>query len=565
MRKNPKRVTIFLGLFIGLLVRCGGSETQDEPNPFLEDMSNPGKEDTAYMNPDGIEVEVDLEGDVEAPSYRLYDAPAEVGQFALTYLRKRGEFYLESLAEDATSDQRVEWLVDGNWITAQEARELSATDLRHFRMRGVNAVLLFEAASNVTEGSVFTAKVPLKPYSVFSDAGDACADPDDHMTLDQTIYWYMWNPDRSGCSIDMQDLTLTVARLLPARKITFPEFDRLAEDSRITAVILFGQIGDDPLTDSDAGVRNLKRMATWLEDGGFTELTPAPVGRRFSKTVEGVEVSVDLYSPYDFAGLSDMGNFSNFQRAISEHEIVAYDGHSMLGASDFWSRPEYPAFYQIYLYGGCLGYEYYVRPILEGKNGWDNVDIVSSVIEVSASANYYAAPFLAKIVWALGNGYNASWKDLLEVIRKKVGDSTFGASGVRENCFSPSGPMCTPDDGPGETRTYESTNPVSIPDSDPAGVTSVIVVPEELTAVSVSVLVDVTHTWIGDLHIVVEHDGTEAVIWDNAGDSAQNISQTFPLDAFAGRPAAGDWTLKIVDSAAQDQGTLNRWAVNVGI
>jgi hypothetical protein len=565
MKKHNRNTIIFPVLLTALIILCGVTETQDEPNPFLEDMSNAGKEDTAYMNPDGIEVEVDLEGDVEAPSYRLYDAPAEVGQFALTYLRKRGEFYLESLAEDATSDRRVEWLVDGSWITAQEARETSATGLRHFRIRGVNAVLLFEAATNVTEGSVFTARVPLKPYSVYSDAGDACADPDDHMGLDQTIYWYMWNPERSGCSVDMQDLTLTVARLLPAQKITFPEFDRLVEDSQVTAVILFGQIGDDPLTDSDPGVRNLKQMATWLKSGGFTEVTPAPLGRRFSKTVAGIEVSVDLYSPYEFSGLSDMGNLNNFQRAISEHEIVAYDGHSMLGASDFWERPDYPAFYQIFLYGGCLGYEYYVRPILEGKDGWSNVDIVSSVVEVSASANYYAAPFLAKIVWALENGYNASWKDLLEVIRRKVGDSTFGASGVRENCFSPSGPMCTPDVEPGETRTYESTNPVSIPDNDPAGATSLIVVPEELTAVSVSVQVDVTHTWIGDLRITVEHDGTEAVIWNNTGDSAQNISQTFPLEAFAGRPAAGDWTLKIIDSAAQDQGTLNRWAVIVGL
>ena len=37
----------------------------------------------------------------------------------------------------------------------------------------------------------------------------------------------------------------------------------------------------------------------------------------------------------DFEGLGDYGHFDNFQKAISEHEIVVYDGHSMLGASDF--------------------------------------------------------------------------------------------------------------------------------------------------------------------------------------------------------------------------------------
>ncbi len=562
---NMLRCTLAL-LF--LLPGCGGNgEAEEEiPNPFLEDMSNPGKEDTGYLNPDGIEVEVDIEGDVEAPSYRLFEGPAELGQFAVTYLRNRREFYLESLAEDATSDERVEWLVDGSWITAAQAREQSLENLRHFRIRGINAVLLFEAGENVQVGSVFTAKVPLKPYSVMSDAGDSCADADGHMTLGQSVYWYMWNPDRDGCSIPVQDLSVTVSRLLPVEKNTYPEYDQLIEDSKITSVILFGQIGDDPLTDSDSGMRNLSSMARWLEDGGFSEVTPAPVGRRFSRTVQGIEFIVDLYSPYDFSGLSDMAHFSNFQKALNEHEIVAYDGHSMLGASDFWGRPDYPDFYQIYLYGGCLGYEYYVRPILEGKGGWDKVDIVSSVVEVSASANYYAAPFIAKIIWAASHEYGASWKDLLAVIRQKVGDSTFGASGVRENCFSPSGPICDPDDPvTGELKAYESTNVVPIPDNDPAGVTSVIVVPDEATAVSVSAQLDVTHTWVGDLRIVLEHDGTEVALWDRTGGSNQNITQSFSLEAFAGKSVSGDWTLTLADHAAEDTGSLNRWTLTVEV
>jgi hypothetical protein len=293
------------------------------------------------------------------------------------------------------------------------------------------------------------------------------------------------------------------------------------------------------------------------------------VGRRLAKTVNGIEVSIDLYSPRDFSGLSDMSHFANFQRAISEHEIVAYDGHSMLGASDFWSRPTYPSFYQIYLYGGCLGYEYYVRPILAGKGGWDNVDIVSSVVEVSADANEYAAPFLAKVVWALDNGYNASWTDLLAVIRREVGDSTFGVSGVRENCFSPTGSLCgtTPPPPPpaGDTRTYESTTPVAIPDDDPAGITSVIVVPDAVTPRTVTVELDVTHTYAGDLRITLSHGGTEAVLWDRAGGANDDVRQSFPLDAFAGRPAAGDWTLLIVDDAARDVGTLNRWTLKLGL
>jgi hypothetical protein len=95
------------------------------------------------------------------------------------------------------------------------------------------------------------------------------------------------------------------------------------------------------------------------------------------------------------------------------------------------------------LYGGCLGYEYYVKPILHGKgDSWNKLDLMSSVVEVSANANEFAAPAIAKIVWALSHNYTASWRDILTTVRSNVGDSTFGVSGARENCFTPSGSRC---------------------------------------------------------------------------------------------------------------------------
>src|SRR5205823_5550906 len=159
----------------------------------------------------------------------------------------------------------------------------------------------------------------------------------------------------------------------PKGATTYPEFDRLIEDKKVTVVVLFGQIGDGEITDSDPGMRGAAQMARWLLAAGFAK-TEGPVGQRFAKKIGDVTVEMDLYSPKEFSGLSDYAHFANFEKAIAEHEIVAYDGHSMLGASDYWARPKYPAGYQIFLYGGCLGYEYYVRPILNGKGGWRNVD-----------------------------------------------------------------------------------------------------------------------------------------------------------------------------------------------
>ncbi len=110
------------------LAACSGADDggktggESGPNPFLQDFVDEGKADTGYVNPDGVEVEVDLEGDVSTSSYRLRESPAFLGQFATTYLRNRREFYLESLAEDSTSEERVEWLVDGTWVTQRTRR-----------------------------------------------------------------------------------------------------------------------------------------------------------------------------------------------------------------------------------------------------------------------------------------------------------------------------------------------------------------------------------------------------------------------------------------------------------
>ena len=542
---------------------CVADDGDDGSNPFLEDMSNLGKEDSQYQNPSGIEVEVDLEADVEATASRIFDAPADVGQFVLTYLRKRDEFYLESLAEDANSSGRPEWLVDGTWLTTEQAHAVPTASLRHFRIRGMNAVLLHQAATGVREGSVFEAKVPLRPYTVMTDAGNTCADPDSHMSLDQSVYWYMWNPDRSGCSVTTQQARLTVARMFRADQPTYLEYDQLLADNKVTAVILFGQIDDGAITDSDPGMQAFKQMATWLKRSGFGEATPAPVGRRFTKGVGAVSVQIDLYSPRDFSGLSDYAHFGNFQRALSDHEIVVYDGHSMLGASDFWSRPTYPSFYQVFLYGGCLGYEYYLRPILAGKGGWAKLDILSSVVEVSANANDFAGPWLSKLIWSIGHGNSASWKDFLVAVRNRVGDSTFGASGVRDNCYTPTGSRCVTPPDPGTTRRYDSGTPVPIPDNRTAGVSSVITVPDSLTARSITVDVQIAHTWIGDLRIVLEHGGTQATLWDRAGGSTRDIRRTFAPTSFNGAAARGDWTLHVYDLAAADTGTLERWSLVV--
>ena len=427
---------------LGLIFLAACASTPSTPdNPFLSNQDDDGKEDSSYVNPDGTEVEVDIEGDVTGTSFQIDDAPALLGQFALTDFRKSNSMYIESLAEDASAAGRAEWLIDGTWVAANKVP--SGKAMTHWRIRGLDTVLLFSAAKKAVVGQTFTAKAPANPFTVYSDAGKSCADDDDHIGLDQTVYWYRWEPDQSSCKIAKQDLQVTVSKTFSKTTSTvYPEYDKLLADGKMTTVIMFGEIDDGPITDSETGMQNFHRYGEWLTEAGFKKVT-AKLGERYEKTVHGTLVQMDLYSPKVFSGLDDYGHYANFETAITQHEIVVWDGHSMLGASDFWSRPKYPGTYQIFLYGGCLGYEYYVQPILEGKgNSWAKLDIMSSVVEVSASANEFAAPALAKIVWALDHGNRASWRSILVKVRDSVGDSTFGVSGVRDNCYAPGGSRC---------------------------------------------------------------------------------------------------------------------------
>lgn len=110
-----------------------------------------------------------------------------------------------------------------------------------------------------------------------------------------------------------------------------------------------------------------------------------------------------------------------------------------------------------------------------------------------------------------------------------------------------------------------NTTPVQIPDNDPMGATSSIVVTEGGELSSMAVTLDLTHTYIGDLQVrlVREEDGVEVVLHDRSGGSSDDIVETYDVAAFNGTDAAGTYTLVITDNAGADTGTLNQWSLEL--
>lgn len=73
---------------------------------------------------------------------------------------------------------------------------------------------------------------------------------------------------------------------------------------------------------------------------------------------------------------------------------------------------------------------------------------------------------------------------------------------------------------------------------------------------------DISHTYIGDLTVVlIAPDGSRTAIHSNTG-TADELVQTYDLTtALAGKALNGNWKLEVRDSAAQDEGTLNSWSL----
>ncbi len=146
-------------------------------------------------------------------------------------------------------------------------------------------------------------------------------------------------------------------------------------------------------------------------------------------------------------------------------------------------------------------------------------------------------------------------------------------------------------------RVFTTFPALAIPDNSALGVSSNIIISNQPGTVgSVNVLLDITHTFIGDL-LVTLSNGTQSIeliarpkmpnasvcstsniesirLTDDSplsiNTNCGSINPAFPtgdyaphasLSAFNGLSVNGTWTLKVEDLASRDLGTLNNWGL----
>lgn len=198
-------------------------------------------------------------------------------------------------------------------------------------------------------------------------------------------------------------------------------------------------------------------------------------------------------------------------------------------------------------------------------------DTVSGQVTVSASASDSDGT-VARVVFGLPDGtsvedttapYTANW------------DSTTAADGQHEitaEAFDDLGAstqtsvMVTVSNGMEcSTGSYNSDTPMPIPDNDSTGITSTLSVSGGGQISALSVSLDITHTWRGDLRVtLISPTGTQVVLHDRTGSYRDNLVLTdVAVPDVVGEDAAGTWSLKVQDLAAYDTGTLNNWSIDV--
>lgn len=158
-------------------------------------------------------------------------------------------------------------------------------------------------------------------------------------------------------------------------------------------------------------------------------------------------------------------------------------------------------------------------------------------------------------------------------------------------------------------QAYTATVNTPIPDNSPAGMTSILNVPDSGSILDLDIQLGITHTWVGDLCITLTHpNGIDSaqivqraggnVVGDSChqgspfGCSANNYNGTIvddegtvsleataapgcildhpsppnylpfsPLSVFDGLDQAGDWVLTVSDNGDGDTGSLDSWTL----
>ena len=117
------------------------------------------------------------------------------------------------------------------------------------------------------------------------------------------------------------------------------------------------------------------------------------------------------------------------------------------------------------------------------------------------------------------------------------------------------------------TQTFSAVPNIAIPDrTSSQDTTSTIRISDNGTIKKITVSVDITHSYIGDLKVILTSpSGTAITLHDRSGTAQRDIkrSYTTELSSLINTQIKGDWVLSVGDYASSDIGKINSWSIYV--
>jgi subtilisin-like proprotein convertase family protein len=118
----------------------------------------------------------------------------------------------------------------------------------------------------------------------------------------------------------------------------------------------------------------------------------------------------------------------------------------------------------------------------------------------------------------------------------------------------------------GKIVEASSNDEVAIPDNDENGAASIINVTDEGKVRTVTIDLNIDHTYRGDLTVQLRHGSVSVPVFD--GRSVNNKSEDHVkltaevINGFEGTDVSGDWELVVIDTWAADTGSITDWKLN---
>jgi subtilisin family serine protease len=183
----------------------------------------------------------------------------------------------------------------------------------------------------------------------------------------------------------------------------------------------------------------------------------------------------------------------------------------------------------------------------------------------------------------LGRNANLRWDEVRDIL-KRTSDRIDAANGQYDPVTNHSSiygfgrvnarnAVLAATAGPVVSNAVRTVRPM-LPIRDNASVNAVLSVPDVAPVQSIKASIDIEHSWVGDLTVTLQPPAALGVgpiqLHVHEGGSADNLRRTYDvvstpaLEGVIGKAVSGDWTLTVADDAAQDEGMLNAFTLELG-